>query len=50
MICKPCRSERHEECPSKVAQDPNKPSMALGPHNESIQLTGLCPCQHKVAK
>lgn len=48
MICQPCRNRKHEECPSKVAQDPDKPSMALSPEGERVQLTGLCPCHHRV--
>jgi hypothetical protein len=48
MICNPCRDAKHEECPSKIAQDPSKPTMALSPEGERVQLTGLCPCQHKV--
>lgn len=50
MICQPCRDKKHEECPSKAAQDSNKPPMALSPEGERIQLTGLCPCQHRVSE
>lgn len=50
MICIPCKKQKHEQCPSKVAQDPNKPTMALSPESVIIQLGGLCPCQHRVAR
>lgn len=63
MICNPCKAQDHEECPSKKAggewmPDPDapgtqilkvkRPSMALSEEGVAIQLSGLCPCQHKV--
>lgn len=48
MICKPCRGNVHEQCPSKLAVDPKKKPTGLGPENEAIQRSGLCPCRHRV--
>lgn len=62
MICEPCKKQDHDECPSKLAADewmpdPNapgtkilkvkRPLMALSEVSMAVQLSGLCPCQHK---
>lgn len=48
MICDPCKRRRHNECLNKTAADPNKPPTGLNDAANAIQLSGLCPCQHKV--
>lgn len=48
MICNPCKAQKHEECPSKKSAEANTKTMALSDAGVAIQLSGLCPCQHKV--
>lgn len=50
MICQSCKEARHDRCPSMAAKDPSKPGMGLNPAGEAVQLSGLCPCQHRMPK
>jgi hypothetical protein len=48
VICNPCKAEKHEECPSKLAADIDKPTTGLSPEGDAVQRSGLCPCHHRV--
>lgn len=49
MICEPCKKQDHPNCPSvQLGIDENRPSAALSPEGMKVQLSGLCPCQHRV--
>lgn len=46
MICKPCKADSHDLCPSRLIAANSKPT-GLSSEGEAIQNSGLCPCQHR---
>lgn len=47
MICDPCKAQNHMECPTQSWGNSQHPT-GLSEENNRIQLSGLCPCHHRV--